>query len=163
RTPRATGRRTSTRWAPARPATTSRSCATGWRPPVGTRPPPARGCRRKWSSAPAPATPRPCGSWRGSRWTERPRRPSPALSPAMPIRALLLILVVCLVWAGNFLASAYALEEVPAFEFTALRMVILALVLAPFLKAPPKGQWRRLLAVALCNNVFHFGLSFWAL
>lgn len=81
----------------------------------------------------------------------------------MPIRDLLLILVVCLVWAGNFLASAYALEEVPAFEFTALRMVILALVLVPFLKAPPKGQWRRLLAVALCNNVFHFGLSFWAL
>jgi len=81
----------------------------------------------------------------------------------MPIRDLLLILVVCLVWAGNFLASAYALEEVPAFEFTALRMVILALVLAPFLKMPPKGQGRRLLAVALCNNVFHFGLSFWAL
>ena len=81
----------------------------------------------------------------------------------MPIRDLLLILVICLVWAGNFLASAYALEEVPAFEYTALRMAILALVLAPFVKAPAKGQWPRLLAVALCNNVFHFGLSFWAL
>lgn len=81
----------------------------------------------------------------------------------MPVRDLLLILVICLVWAGNFLASAHALEEVPAFEYTALRMAILALVLAPFVKAPPKGQWPRLLAVALCNNVFHFGLSFWAL
>lgn len=81
----------------------------------------------------------------------------------MPVRDLLLILLICLVWAGNFLASAYALEEVPAFEYTALRMAILALVLAPFVKAPGKGQWPRLLAVALCNNVFHFGLSFWAL
>ncbi|MCE7032980.1 DMT family transporter [Lysobacter sp. GX 14042] len=81
----------------------------------------------------------------------------------MPLRDLLLILVICLVWAGNFLASAYALQEVPAFEYTALRMAILALLLAPFVRAPAKGQWPRLLAVALCNNVFHFGLSFWAL
>lgn len=81
----------------------------------------------------------------------------------MPLRDLLLILVICLVWAGNFLASAYALQEVPAFEYTALRMAILAVLLAPFVRAPAKGQWPRLLAVALCNNVFHFGLSFWAL
>lgn len=81
----------------------------------------------------------------------------------MPLRDLLLILVVCMVWAGNFLASAHALQEIPAFEYTALRMAILALLLAPFVKAPGKGQWPRLLVVALCNNVFHFGLSFWAL
>lgn len=81
----------------------------------------------------------------------------------MPLRDLLLILVICMAWAGNFLASAYSLLEIPAFLYTALRMGILAAVLAPFLKPPPRAQWPRLLAVAVCTNVLHFGLSFWAL
>lgn len=81
----------------------------------------------------------------------------------MSPRDLLLVLAVCSAWAGNFLFSAYALLEVPAFLYTALRMAILGLVLAPFLKPVPRAQWPRFLAVALCMNVFHFGLSFWSL
>lgn len=81
----------------------------------------------------------------------------------MPTRDLLLILAVCSAWAGNFLFSAYALLEIPAFLYTALRMAIVALVLLPFVKPVPRAQWPRFAAVALCMNVLHFGLSFWSL
>ncbi|MDB6164552.1 MAG: eamA-like transporter family protein [Xanthomonadaceae bacterium] len=78
-------------------------------------------------------------------------------------RDLVLVFVVCIVWAGNFLTSAFALREIPPFLFTAVRLGILALVLGAFIRPPPRGQWPRLLAVAVCNGVLHFGLSFWAL
>lgn len=74
-----------------------------------------------------------------------------------------LIAIICLAWAGNFLTSKLALHEFPPLLFTALRMLLLVLLLAGFLKRPAPGQWPRLIAVALCNGVFHFGLSFWAL
>src|SRR5690606_35866265 len=70
---------------------------------------------------------------------------------------------ICLAWALNFLTSALALREIPPFLFTAVRLAILAVLLAPFLKRPAQGQWPLLLAVAVCNGVLHFGLSFWAL
>jgi O-acetylserine/cysteine efflux transporter len=81
----------------------------------------------------------------------------------MPLRDLLLLLVVCVVWAGNFLTSAFALREIPPFLFTAVRLTMLAILLAPFIRRPPRGQWPRLAAVALVNGVLHFGTSFWAL
>ena len=78
-------------------------------------------------------------------------------------RDLLLVAVICVAWAFNFLTSALALQEIPPFLFTAVRLAILAVLLGAFLKRPAPGQWPLLLAVALCNGVFHFGLSFWAL
>lgn len=78
-------------------------------------------------------------------------------------RDFTLALVVCVVWAGNFLTSAHALREIPPFLFSALRMVILALLLVAFLKPPPREQWPRLVAVALLNGALHFGTSLWAL
>lgn len=81
----------------------------------------------------------------------------------MPLRDLLLALLVCLVWAGNFLTSALALRDMPPLLFTGLRLAVLALLLAAFLRRPAKGQWPRLLVISLCVGVLHFGLSFWAL
>ena len=81
----------------------------------------------------------------------------------MPPRDLLLALLICLAWAGNFLMSALALRELPPLLFTALRLALLALLLGAFLRRPAPGQWPRLLAIALCTGVLHFGLSFWAL
>ena len=78
-------------------------------------------------------------------------------------RDLVLVLIICIAWALNFLTSAYALREIPPFLFTAVRLAILALLLGAFVKPPTPGQWPRLIAVALCNGVLHFGLSFWAL
>lgn len=81
----------------------------------------------------------------------------------MPARDIALVLLIAAVWAVNFLTSALALRELPPFLFTALRFALLAVVLLPFLKRPPPGQWPRLLAVCLCVGVLHFGLSFTAL
>lgn len=72
-------------------------------------------------------------------------------------------MLVCLAWAGNFLTSKLALLEFPPLLFTALRLCLLVLLLAPFIKRPLPGQWLRLAAVAICNGVLHFGLSFWSL
>ena len=85
------------------------------------------------------------------------------LATPMPLRDLLLALVVCLVWAGNFLASALALRDMPPLLFTGLRLALLGLLLAGFLRRPAPGQWPRLLLISLCVGVLHFGLSFWAL
>ena len=81
----------------------------------------------------------------------------------MPPRDLALVLIICLAWAGNFLTSAYAMREIPPVLFTALRFVLLALPLLFWMKRPAAGQWPRLVAVALCVGVLHFGLSFTAL
>ncbi len=81
----------------------------------------------------------------------------------VPVRDLALILVICLAWAGNFLTSAFALQEIPPLLFTAIRLSMLAILLAAFVKRPARGQWPLLIAVALCVGVVHFGLSFWAL
>jgi len=78
-------------------------------------------------------------------------------------RDLALVSLVCLAWAGNFLTSKLALLEFPPLLFTALRLCLLVLLLSAFIKRPPPGQWWRLAAVALCNGVLHFGLSFWSL
>lgn len=78
-------------------------------------------------------------------------------------RDLTLVLLVCLVWAGNFLTSAFALREVPPFLFSAVRMTLLAVLLIAFLRPPPRAQWPRLVAVTLLNGALHFGTSLWAL
>ena len=81
----------------------------------------------------------------------------------MPFRDLMLVLLIVLAWAGNFLTSALALREIPPFLFTALRFGLLVLPLLYWLKRPPPGQWTRLVAMGLCVGVLHFGLSFLAL
>jgi O-acetylserine/cysteine efflux transporter len=87
----------------------------------------------------------------------------PAHGAGLGGRDLLLVAVICIAWAFNFLTSALALQEIPPFLFTAVRLAILAVLLGAFLKRPARGQWPLLVAVALCNGVLHFGLSFWAL
>ena len=81
----------------------------------------------------------------------------------MPLRDLLLALLVCLVWAGNFLTSALALREMPPLLFSGLRLALLAALLMAFLRRPAPGQWPRLLGIALSAGVLHFSLSFWSL
>lgn len=82
---------------------------------------------------------------------------------SLPPRDIVLVLLICFAWALNFLTSALAMREIPPFLFTALRFALLAVPLVFFLKRPSSGQWPRLVAVALCIGVLHFGLSFSAL
>jgi len=81
----------------------------------------------------------------------------------LPPLHLLMLGVICIGWGGNFLASAAALQEIPALLFTALRLGLVGILMLPWLRLPPRQQWGLLVAVALCNGALHFGLSFWAL
>ena len=81
----------------------------------------------------------------------------------MPARDLMLALLICVAWAGNFLLSAMSLREMPPLLFSGLRLGLLGLLLCWFLRRPAPGQWPRLVGIALCTGVLHFGLSFWSL
>lgn len=81
----------------------------------------------------------------------------------LPLRDLALVLLICLAWAGNFLASAAALKHFPPFFFTALRLIVVLICLARYLQPIPLALRRRLLLVALCNGALHFGFNFWAI
>jgi len=84
-------------------------------------------------------------------------------SYSMPVRDLALVLVICVVWAGNFIAGSYGMEHFSPFLFMILRFMLLLLLLLPFLRRPPSGQWPRLIAVCLLIGGLHFTLMFWAL
>lgn len=75
-------------------------------------------------------------------------------------RDFVLLMLVCITWACNFLTSAIALREVPPILFTALRFALLLLALLPLMRWPPPGQWPRLVASSLLIGVLHFSLNF---
>lgn len=81
----------------------------------------------------------------------------------LPLRDFALVLLICLCWAGNFLASAQALQHFPPFLFTALRLLAVGLLLLRFLRPVPRPLVPRLIFVALCNGALHFGFNFWAI
>jgi O-acetylserine/cysteine efflux transporter len=83
--------------------------------------------------------------------------------PGMPLRDLALVLVICVVWAGNFIAAAQGMQHFSPFLFMILRFGLVLLVVAPFLRLPPPGQWLRLIGVCLSMGGLHFALMFWAL
>jgi len=84
-------------------------------------------------------------------------------SYTLPFRDLALALVICVVWGGNFVAGAQGMEHFSPFLFMILRFLVVLVVLAPFLRKPPRDQWLRLIAVCLLMGGAHFTLMFWAL
>jgi O-acetylserine/cysteine efflux transporter len=84
-------------------------------------------------------------------------------SYSMPPRDLVLILVICTVWAGNFIAGSVGMLHFSPFLFMIMRFALLLLILLPFLRRPPPGQWPRLISVCLLIGGLHFTLMFWAL
>jgi len=82
---------------------------------------------------------------------------------SMPPRDLALILVICVVWAGNFVAAAQGMQQFSPFLFMILRFLLVLGLLVPFLRLPPPGQWPRLIGVCLSIGGLHFALIFWAL
>lgn len=74
-----------------------------------------------------------------------------------------LVLVICIVWAGNYTAGAFGMQHFSPFLFMSLRFLLLLLILAPFLRLPPPGQWARLVGVCLSMGALHFSLMYWAL
>ena len=81
----------------------------------------------------------------------------------MPARDVGLILLICLAWAGNIIAGARGMQYFTPFLFMSFRFAILLLLLAPFLRLPPSGQWTRLISVCLLMGALHFTTLFVAL
>ncbi len=81
----------------------------------------------------------------------------------MPGSHRVALILICLIWAGNFLASAIAVDHLPPVTVTAMRFAIVMALLFPFLKRPQKGQWLNLLVACWCMGALHFALVFLAL
>lgn len=81
----------------------------------------------------------------------------------MPTRDLGLLLFVCLIWAGNFIAVAFAVDSLPPILCTVLRFAMVLVLLPGFLRPPARDQWLLLAAVCLTIGALHFGLIFLAL
>lgn len=73
------------------------------------------------------------------------------------------LILICLVWAGNFIASAIAVNHLPPITVTAVRFAIVLGLLFPFLKRLDPGQGFNLLAACWSMGAIHFALVFTAL
>lgn len=75
----------------------------------------------------------------------------------MRIHHLAFILLINMIWGLSFIAIKISTAELPPFSINALRFLIVAIVLLPFLKVI-KGQMRSMLAVSVLLGVFNFGI-----
>lgn len=78
----------------------------------------------------------------------------------MPVRDILLALLVVVLWGGNVVAIKIGVTELPALVILSLRFALTALVFLPFIKIPPRSQWRLLFGVSFYMCVAHQGLLF---
>ena len=77
----------------------------------------------------------------------------------MTTRDIFIVVAINLIWGFNIVASKYGVGLVPPLFFTAMRFVILAVVLLPLLRMH-KGQMKLLLSIAMTMGVLHFGIMF---
>jgi O-acetylserine/cysteine efflux transporter len=82
----------------------------------------------------------------------------------MAIRDFLLLVLVCVVWAGNTVISSIVVAQwhVPPLMYATLRFILVALVTLPYLLPAPRPLWR-LILVGLCMGGGNFSLFFLAL
>lgn len=66
---------------------------------------------------------------------------------------------ITLVWGMNFVVAKLGISEISPLLFTGIRFVMVAILLAPFLKVT-KGQMGRVFAVAITAGGLHFALMF---
>lgn len=76
------------------------------------------------------------------------------MSPLHVIYAL----IVCLIWSGNFVVAKFGMSYFPPLMFTALRFLIVAALLVPFIPLPNKKQMGQLLLLGTAFGVLHFGM-----
>jgi len=81
----------------------------------------------------------------------------------MPVPHFLFLMLICLLWAGNFIAAAWAVRILEPVSFTVVRFALVLALLLPFLRLPARDQWSTLLACCWSMGAIHFGLVFLAL
>ncbi len=82
----------------------------------------------------------------------------------MKPKDFLLLMAICLVWAGNLIVSKIVLSDmaVPPFFYAAIRFLVVAVVLAPMLRPFPR-QFGWVVLVGLLMGAGHFGILFYGL
>lgn len=81
----------------------------------------------------------------------------------MPVSHISLLSFICLVWAGNFIAAAWAVKTFEPITFTVVRFGLVLVLLLPLLRFPVRRQWPVLIGCCLAMGAIHFGLVFFAL
>lgn len=81
----------------------------------------------------------------------------------MPVAHRFALLFICLIWAGNFVASAIAVDHLPPITVTTMRFAAVFALLFPLMRSPRPDQWINLLVACWCMGALHFGLVFVAL
>lgn len=77
----------------------------------------------------------------------------------MPLHHICYAIAVVAIWGGNFIAAKYALMHFPPFFATALRFVLVAMLLVPFVKRPNPRELRAI-AVLAALAALHFSLPY---
>jgi O-acetylserine/cysteine efflux transporter len=75
-----------------------------------------------------------------------------------PLHVAMLVAVM-FVWGMNFAVAKTALYHLPPILLVALRFVLVAIVLVPFVRLP-KGQWLGIFVVSVFLGLLHFTLMF---
>jgi O-acetylserine/cysteine efflux transporter len=77
----------------------------------------------------------------------------------MPLRDLLFLLFINVIWGLALVAAAASLQHFPPLEFTWFRFMLLGAVLVPFLRWH-EGQMWRIFWIAMTGGTFNFALLF---
>jgi len=77
----------------------------------------------------------------------------------MQPRELALLLAICCVWGVHFIVVRTTVVDVPPIFYVAVRMTLLAAIMAPFLRIPKEG-FPRLLAAGLGLGAFNYAFMF---
>src|SRR3546814_2439584 len=79
----------------------------------------------------------------------------------MRVRDFFLLVAVCLIWAFNNVLSKIIVTDwgIPPLFYAALRFIVVALVMWPWLLPMPRPAWR-IVAIALCLGGGSFSLLF---
>ena len=77
----------------------------------------------------------------------------------MGARELIVLLVMCTVWGFHFIVIKLAVSEIPPIFYAAIRMTLVAVIMAAFLRWRA-GQMRRIFIAGLCLGAFNYAFMF---
>jgi len=74
-------------------------------------------------------------------------------------RDLAILTGISLIWGTNFVVVKIGLDQLPPLLFVALRFVVVAAMLVPFVE-PPRGQFRKIFLLSITLGLLHFSMMF---
>ena len=77
----------------------------------------------------------------------------------MSIREFAVLLIMCAVWGFHFVVIKVAIGELPPMFYAAIRMTLVAMVMAPFLRWHA-AMMTRVIAAAFCLGALNYALMF---